>query len=190
MLGLTQRHRLLISSLVRHAAGHRSRSEVVSNLGGPTHHRTTYAEVERRSRRARWPSLASALAIAARREVERTRTTSGPSSTKTRRAPLYLRNNRTAERRALKSSRHYASLIVTYNSPTPAGAFRPTAEAGRSPLLRRHEDVEAEGREHHRATAAPITSTARRTSSNRAESESARSRSKTSPSRIPLSPRQ
>jgi fatty-acyl-CoA synthase len=55
MPGLTQRHRLLISSLVRHAAGHRSRSEVVSNLGGPTYHRTTYAEVERRSRRLARP---------------------------------------------------------------------------------------------------------------------------------------
>jgi 3-(methylthio)propionyl---CoA ligase len=41
----------LISSLITHAARHRGGSEVVSNLGGPTLHRTTYAEVERRSRR-------------------------------------------------------------------------------------------------------------------------------------------
>jgi acyl-CoA synthetase (AMP-forming)/AMP-acid ligase II len=51
MLGLMQRYPLLVSSLIVHAARHRSRSEVVSNLGGPTFHRTTYAEVERRSRR-------------------------------------------------------------------------------------------------------------------------------------------
>ena len=51
MLGLMQRYPLLISSLIVHAARHRGESEVVSNLGGPTLHRTTYAEVERRSRR-------------------------------------------------------------------------------------------------------------------------------------------
>src|SRR5271168_5582333 len=51
MLGLMQRYPLLISSLIVHAARHRGGSEVVSNLGGPTFHRTTYAEVERRSRR-------------------------------------------------------------------------------------------------------------------------------------------
>src|ERR1700722_17822756 len=51
MLGLMQRYPLLISSLIVHAARHRRGSEVVSNLGGPTLHRTTYAEVERRSRR-------------------------------------------------------------------------------------------------------------------------------------------
>jgi 3-(methylthio)propionyl---CoA ligase len=51
MLGLMQRYPLLISSLITHAARHRGGSEVVSNLGGPTLHRTTYAEVERRSRR-------------------------------------------------------------------------------------------------------------------------------------------
>src|SRR5208282_6676515 len=57
MLGLMQRYPLLISSLITHAARHRGGSEVVSNLGGPTLHRTSYAEVERRSRR-----LARALA--------------------------------------------------------------------------------------------------------------------------------
>ncbi len=51
MLGLMQRYPLLISSLITHAARHRGGAEVVSNLGGPTLHRTTYAEVERRSRR-------------------------------------------------------------------------------------------------------------------------------------------
>ena len=51
MLGLMQRYPLLISSLIVHAARHRGGTEVVSNLGGPTLHRTTYAEVERRSRR-------------------------------------------------------------------------------------------------------------------------------------------
>src|ERR1700685_391379 len=51
MLGLMQRYQLLISSLIVHAARHRGGTEVVSNLGGPTLHRTTYAEVERRSRR-------------------------------------------------------------------------------------------------------------------------------------------
>jgi fatty-acyl-CoA synthase len=57
MLGLMQRYPLLISSLIVHAARHRGGAEVVSNLGGPQYHRTTYAEVERRSRR-----LARALA--------------------------------------------------------------------------------------------------------------------------------
>jgi 3-(methylthio)propionyl---CoA ligase len=57
MLGLMQRYPLMISSLIVHAARHRGRTEVVSNLGGPSYHRTTYAEVERRSRR-----LARALA--------------------------------------------------------------------------------------------------------------------------------
>ena len=51
MLGLMQRYPLLISSLIKHAARHRGGAEVISNLGGPTLHRTTYAEVERRSRR-------------------------------------------------------------------------------------------------------------------------------------------
>jgi acyl-CoA synthetase (AMP-forming)/AMP-acid ligase II len=57
MLGLMQRYPLLISSLIVHAARHRGRTEVVSNLGGSSYHRTTYAKVERRSRR-----LARALA--------------------------------------------------------------------------------------------------------------------------------
>ena len=51
MLGLMQRYPLLISSLIVHAARHRGGAEVVSNLGGASLHRTTYAEVERRSRR-------------------------------------------------------------------------------------------------------------------------------------------
>ncbi len=51
MLGLMQRYALLISSLIVHAARHRGCVEVISNLGGPSLHRTTYAEVERRSRR-------------------------------------------------------------------------------------------------------------------------------------------
>src|SRR5271166_6880303 len=42
---------MLISSLIVHAARHRGDAEVISNLGGPSLHRTTYAEVERRSRR-------------------------------------------------------------------------------------------------------------------------------------------
>ena len=51
MLGLMQHYPLLISSLIVHAARHRGGGEVVSNLGDPSLHRTTYAEVERRSRR-------------------------------------------------------------------------------------------------------------------------------------------
>ena len=51
MQGLMQRYPLLISSLIVHAARHRGDAEVISNLGGPSLHRTTYAEVERRSRR-------------------------------------------------------------------------------------------------------------------------------------------
>ena len=49
MLGLMQRYPLLISSLIVHAARHRGGAEVVSNLGGASLHRTTYAEVERRT---------------------------------------------------------------------------------------------------------------------------------------------
>jgi acyl-CoA synthetase (AMP-forming)/AMP-acid ligase II len=51
MLGLMQRYPLLISSLIVHGARRRRGAEVVSNLGGPSLHRTAYAEVERRSRR-------------------------------------------------------------------------------------------------------------------------------------------
>src|ERR1700677_4458206 len=51
MLGLMQRYPLLLSSLIVHAARHRGGTEVVSNLGGATLHRTTYAQVEQRSRR-------------------------------------------------------------------------------------------------------------------------------------------
>ena len=51
MLGLMQRYPLLTSSLIVHAARHRGGQEVVSNLGGPSLHRTTYPEVEKRRRR-------------------------------------------------------------------------------------------------------------------------------------------
>src|ERR1700735_4725777 len=51
MLGLMQRYPLLISSLITHAARHRGGSEGLLNPGAPTLQRTTYAEVERRSRR-------------------------------------------------------------------------------------------------------------------------------------------
>jgi 3-(methylthio)propionyl---CoA ligase len=51
MLGLMQHRPLLISSLIVHAARHRGGSEVMSNLGDASYHRTTYSEVERRSRR-------------------------------------------------------------------------------------------------------------------------------------------
>jgi|SRR5208282_1000425 len=51
MLGLMQRYPLLISSLIVHAARHRGGAEVVSNLGGASLHRTTYVDIERRSRR-------------------------------------------------------------------------------------------------------------------------------------------
>ena len=51
MLDLMQRYPLLISSLIVHAARHRGGAEVVSILGGPTLHRTTYADVEHRARR-------------------------------------------------------------------------------------------------------------------------------------------
>jgi fatty-acyl-CoA synthase len=51
MQGLMQRHPLLLSSLITYAARHRGSAEVLSNLGGDALHRTTYAEVERRSRR-------------------------------------------------------------------------------------------------------------------------------------------
>src|SRR5437588_730721 len=51
MQGLMQRYPLLLSSLITHAARHCGHAEIVSNMGQETLHRTTYAEVERRSRR-------------------------------------------------------------------------------------------------------------------------------------------
>ncbi len=51
MLGLMQTQPLLISSIIRHAARHHGSAEVVSVMSESQRHRTTYAEVERRSRR-------------------------------------------------------------------------------------------------------------------------------------------
>jgi 3-(methylthio)propionyl---CoA ligase len=51
MLGLMQRHPLLLSSIIAHAARHHAEAEVVSKLPDGSLHRTAYAEVERRSRR-------------------------------------------------------------------------------------------------------------------------------------------
>ncbi len=58
MLGLMQRHPLLISSIITHAARHHPRAEIVSVELDGTRHRSDYATVERRSRR-----LLSALAL-------------------------------------------------------------------------------------------------------------------------------
>ncbi|MBD0275193.1 MAG: AMP-binding protein, partial [Acetobacteraceae bacterium] len=51
MLGLMQRHPLLLSSIIVHAARHHAEAEVVSKLPDGSLHRTGYAAVERRSRR-------------------------------------------------------------------------------------------------------------------------------------------
>ncbi|MBX6744917.1 MAG: AMP-binding protein, partial [Acetobacteraceae bacterium] len=51
MLGLMQRHPLLLSSIIAHAARHHASAEVVSVLSDSSIHRTNYAEVERRARR-------------------------------------------------------------------------------------------------------------------------------------------
>lgn len=51
MLGLMQRHPLLLSSIIAHAARHHGHAEVVSVLGEGSIHRTSYADIERRSRR-------------------------------------------------------------------------------------------------------------------------------------------
>ncbi|MDI3306934.1 MAG: long-chain-fatty-acid--CoA ligase [Acetobacteraceae bacterium] len=51
MLGLMQRHPLLLSSIIAHAARHHASAEVVSVLSDGSIHRTNYAEVERRARR-------------------------------------------------------------------------------------------------------------------------------------------
>ena len=51
MQGPMQRRPLLLSDIIRHAARHHARSEIVSKLLDGTIHRTTWAEVEQRSRR-------------------------------------------------------------------------------------------------------------------------------------------
>ncbi|HYF09272.1 MAG TPA: AMP-binding protein, partial [Acetobacteraceae bacterium] len=51
MLGLMQRHPLLLSSIIAHAARHHAAAEVVSVRLDGTVHRTDYAGVERRARR-------------------------------------------------------------------------------------------------------------------------------------------
>ena len=51
MLGQMQCQPLLISSIIRYAARHHGRAEVVSKLADGSLHRSNYAEVERRSRR-------------------------------------------------------------------------------------------------------------------------------------------
>ncbi|MGH7211117.1 MAG: AMP-binding protein, partial [Acetobacteraceae bacterium] len=51
MLGLMQTQPLLIASIIGHAARHHGGAEVVSVMSETYRHRTTYAEVERRSRR-------------------------------------------------------------------------------------------------------------------------------------------
>ncbi len=50
MLGLMQRHDLLVSSIIRHAARHHPRTEVVSRTTEGETHRSDYATVERRAR--------------------------------------------------------------------------------------------------------------------------------------------
>ncbi len=51
MLGLMQQQPLLVSSIIRHAARHHSKGEVVSQMSETVRHRTTYAELEHRARR-------------------------------------------------------------------------------------------------------------------------------------------
>jgi fatty-acyl-CoA synthase len=51
MQGLMQLQPLLISSIIRHAARHHGTTEVVSQMSDAVRHRTTYADIERRSRR-------------------------------------------------------------------------------------------------------------------------------------------
>ena len=51
MLGLMQRHPLLLSSIITHAARHHGSAEVVSVLGDGGIHRISYAGIERRARR-------------------------------------------------------------------------------------------------------------------------------------------
>ncbi|MBU6498180.1 MAG: long-chain-fatty-acid--CoA ligase, partial [Rhodospirillales bacterium] len=51
MLGLMQDHHLMISSIIRHAARHHARSEIVSKTVEGDIHRTDYVTLERRARR-------------------------------------------------------------------------------------------------------------------------------------------
>jgi fatty-acyl-CoA synthase len=51
MLGLMQSHGLLISNILKHAARHHPAAELVSRTHENTTHRTTWADIERRSRR-------------------------------------------------------------------------------------------------------------------------------------------
>lgn len=51
MFGLMQRQPLLVSSIIRFAARHHARTEIVSKTVEGDIHRTTYAEAERRARR-------------------------------------------------------------------------------------------------------------------------------------------
>ena len=51
MFGLMQERPLLIASIMQHAARHHGGGEVVSRLPDGSHHRTTYAALERRARR-------------------------------------------------------------------------------------------------------------------------------------------
>ena len=51
MFGLMQEQPLMIASIIRHAARHHARTEVVSKTVEGIIHRTNYAEIERRSRR-------------------------------------------------------------------------------------------------------------------------------------------
>ena len=51
MFGLMQDQPLMISSIIRHAARHHPRAEVVSKTVEGAIHRSSYAEIERRSRR-------------------------------------------------------------------------------------------------------------------------------------------
>ena len=50
MQGLMQRHPLLLSAIIAHAARHHGQAEVVSALTDGSTHRSNYAETERRSR--------------------------------------------------------------------------------------------------------------------------------------------
>jgi acyl-CoA synthetase (AMP-forming)/AMP-acid ligase II len=51
MLGLMQQQRLLLSSIIRHAARWHPNGEIVSRMSETDVHRTNYANIERRSRR-------------------------------------------------------------------------------------------------------------------------------------------
>ena len=51
MLGLMQQQRLLLSSIIQHAARWHPNGEVISRMGEATIHRTNYASIEQRSRR-------------------------------------------------------------------------------------------------------------------------------------------